>query len=191
MFNRNSMWRPLSTVVVVVLAMVLVDTEVLASEAYPDRPVKLIVAYPSGGGTDTLARQVGLELGKELGQPVIIINRAGASGTIGTMAAARAAPDGYTLVLATSSTIIMPMLNRQIAFNVDRDFTPVALLTESPFLLVVPAKAGIRSLPDLKEYSAKHKGSINYASTGIGSTQHLATEYFKARQGGDWQHVPY
>ncbi|UHL65259.1 tripartite tricarboxylate transporter substrate binding protein [Paralcaligenes sp. KSB-10] len=158
---------------------------------YPDKSIRMIVAYPPGGGTDILARLVGAELGRELGQSIIVINRGGASGAIGTLAAARSDPDGYTILLATSNVTITPAIDKTAKFSVTRDFKAVTLLTESPFALVATPSLKIKTLQDLVELSRKNRGSINYASTGVGSPQQLATELFKKRTGLDWLHVPY
>ncbi|OWT57638.1 Bug family tripartite tricarboxylate transporter substrate binding protein [Candidimonas nitroreducens] len=162
-----------------------------AAAQYPDRAIKMIVAFPPGGGTDMLARLVGAELGRELGQSIVILNRGGAAGSIGTLAAARADPDGYTILLATSNVTITPAVDKSAKFSALRDFKPVTLLTESPFALVVSPALKIKTLPALVAYSAKHKGSINFASTGVGSLQQLTTELFKQQNGLDWMHVPY
>ncbi|MVW73153.1 tripartite tricarboxylate transporter substrate binding protein [Bordetella sp. 15P40C-2] len=161
-----------------------------ASNDYPNKPIRMIVAYPPGGGTDALARLVGAELSKSLGQSVIVVNRAGASGAIGTQAAARAEPDGYTLLMATSNVTITPAIDATSLFQVS-DFQPVTLLTESPFALVASKTLPVKSVSELIAYTKQHPKSINYASTGVGSPQHLTTESFKQREGLDWLHVPY
>lgn len=158
---------------------------------YPDKPIKMIVAYPPGGGTDLLARLVSAELSRELGQSVIVFNRAGASGAIGTLAAARSDPDGYTILLATSNVTITPAIDKNAKFAVSRDFKPVTLLTESPFALVASPSLKVRTLQELVRLSKTRKGFINYASTGVGSPQQLTTELLKKRAGLDWMHVPY
>jgi len=162
-----------------------------AAAPYPARPVEIIVAYPPGGGTDILARLVSEQLSRALGQPVLVVNRGGASGAIGTEAAARARPDGYTLLMATSNVTISPAIDPGIRFDPTRDFVPVALLSESPFVLAANAKLPVRSFAELAEYSRRHGGEINYASTGPGSPQHLSTELLCRLAGLQWVHIPY
>lgn len=172
------------------LALVFTMAHAHAESTYPERPIRMIVAYPPGGGTDSLARLVGAELGKKLGQSVVIINRGGASGAIGTQAAARAEPDGYTILMGTSNVTITPAIDGQSLFAVS-DFEPITLLTESPFVLVTSPTLNIKTVSGLIEYSKRNRKSINYASTGVGSPHHLTTESFKKRFDMDWLHVPY
>jgi tripartite-type tricarboxylate transporter receptor subunit TctC len=159
--------------------------------SYPSKPIQMIVAYPPGGGTDILARVVGAELSKALGQPIVVINRGGASGAIGTEAVARAAPDGYTLLMATANVTITPAVDARTRFHPTKDFVPVTLLSESPFVLVATSTLQAKSFNELLAYSKAHPGAINYASTGVGSPQQLATELLKKKAGLDWTHVPY
>lgn len=172
------------------LALASTSTLAQAERDYPDKPIRMIVAYPPGGGTDSLARLVGAELGKELGQSVVVVNRGGASGAIGTQAAARADPDGYTVLMATSNVTITPAIDAKSIFAVS-DFEPVALLTESPFALVASPSLNVKTVPELIEHTRNSAKSVNYASTGVGSPQHLTTESFINRFALDWLHVPY
>lgn len=160
------------------------------ADEYPTRPVQLVVAYPAGGGTDTLARLVSVELGKLLGQPVLVVNRPGASGAIGTASVARAAADGYTLLLDTGNITLRPAIEPATSFA-PKDFAPVALLTESPVALAVNASVPVNSVKELIAYSRANAGKINYASTGLGSPQNLVAELMKAQLGLDWVQVPY
>lgn len=171
-------------------AAVVAPSLVLAQDAYPTRPVQLVVAYPAGGGTDTLARLVAQEAAKELGQPVVIVNRPGASGLIGTNAVARAQPDGYTLLLDTGNATLRPAIEPGTPFK-PRDFQPVALLTESPVALAVHADLPAQSVAELLAYSRAHPGQINYASTGQGSPQHLVSELLARQARLQWVQVPY
>lgn len=163
---------------------------VAAQQDYPDKPIQLVVAYPPGGGTDTLARIIAEGLGKEVGQPVIVVNRAGASGLIGTGQVTRAAPDGYTLLLDTGNTTLRPAIEPGTPFK-PADFTPICLLTESPVALAASSSLPVNSLAELIAYSRKHAGQVNYASTGPGSPQNLVSELLKVRAGLDWVQVPY
>ncbi len=162
------------------------------SGTYPSKPIRLIVAFPPGGSTDIIARLVGQRLSERLGQQVIIDNRGGAGGTIGTEIAARANPDGYTLTMGTTSThVIAPAAYSRINYDPIRDFVPITLVASTPYLLVLNpgVKAG-----SLKEFVALVKsapGKWNYASAGAGSTTHLAMEMLKSAAGIDLTHVPY
>lgn len=184
---KSRFWTPSA---LCALAMVAAIAPAHATTEYPNKPIRMIVAYPPGGGTDALARLVGAELSKELGQSVVVINRGGASGAIGTQAAARADPDGYTVLMATSNVTITPAIDAKPLFAVS-DFEPVTLLTESPFALVVSPSLKVKTVAELIEHSKKNKKTVNYASTGVGSPQHLTTESFKQRHNMDWLHVPY
>lgn len=163
-----------------------------ALAAYPERPIRLIVAFPPGGSTDIIARLVGQKLSERLGQQVVVDNRGGAGGTIGTELAARANPDGYTLTMGTTSThVIAPAAYPNVKYDPVRDFQPITLVASTPYLLVlhpgVPAKT-------LKEFIALVKsqpGKLNYASAGTGSTTHIAMEMLKLAAGMDIVHVPY
>ena len=161
-----------------------------AQADYPNKPVQIVVAYPAGGGTDTLARIVATELSKTLGQSFVVVNKAGAAGMIGTMAVARALPDGYTLLLDTGNVTLRPAIEPDTPFK-SSDFAPVALLTESPVTLAVNAAMPVATLAELIAYSKANPGKINYASTGPGSPQNLVSELLKTKAGLDWQEVPY
>ncbi|WP_077001700.1 tripartite tricarboxylate transporter substrate binding protein [Variovorax sp. KK3] len=157
---------------------------------YPARPVQVVVAYPAGGGTDTLARLITNELTKDLGQSFVVVNRPGASGLIGTSSVARAAPDGYTLLLDTGNVTLRPAIEPSTPFR-PKDFAPIALLTESPVALAVNADLPVNSVPELIAYSRANPGKVNYASTGPGSPQNLVGELMKKQAGVDWVQVPY
>ncbi len=161
-----------------------------AQQDYPKKPIQLVVAYPPGGGTDTLARLIAEELGKELGQPVIVVNRPGAAGLIGTGQVARAAADGYTLLLDTGNSTLRPAIEPATPFQ-PSDFTPICLLTESPVALAVSSALPVNNLAELVAYSRQHPGQVNYASTGPGSPQNLVSELMKVKAGLDWVEVPY
>lgn len=163
----------------------------VAQDAYPSKPIQMIVAYPPGGGTDILARLVAGELGKALGQSVVVVNKGGASGAIGTEIAARATPDGYTLLLATANVTINPAVDPKTRVDPLRDLAPVTLLSESPFVLVAAPSVPARTLAELVKHTKAHPDTINFASTGNGSPQQLTTEWLKKVAGLDWLHVPY
>lgn len=162
----------------------------IAQNEYPNRPVQVVVAYPAGGGTDTLARIITTQLAKEFGQSFLVVNRPGASGLIGTGAVARAAPDGYTLLLDTGNATLRPAIEPSTPFQ-PKDFAPVALLTESPVALAVNASLQVNSIAELVAYSRANPGKVNYASTGPGSPQNLVSELMMKQVGVDWVQVPY
>ncbi|MDW5442264.1 tripartite tricarboxylate transporter substrate binding protein [Polaromonas sp. SM01] len=162
------------------------------AQAYPNKPIRLIVPFPAGGATDILARALSQKLGEKIGQPVVVDNRPGAGGTIGADAAAKAAPDGYTLLLATSSThSIGPAINPKIPYNVETDFTPIAYVASSPNVVLVPNSSPSKSMQEFIAYARKNPGRLNYASSGNGTIVNLTTEYFKAESGTFILHIPY
>jgi tripartite-type tricarboxylate transporter receptor subunit TctC len=162
------------------------------AQSYPARPVRIIVPFAAGGGTDIVARTVGAKLGEGLGQTVIVDNRAGAAGTIGTELAAKSAPDGYTLLMGSNGPLaIGPGLHAKLPYDPLRDFAPVALITTMPFLMVVHPSLPVRSVKALVALAKARPGQLNYASPGSGSSTHLAMELFKSMAGVDIVHVPY
>lgn len=161
---------------------------------YPDRPVHVIVAFPPGGGTDGAARLVNDKVAAALGQPLVIENRAGAGGLIGAQAAARSVPDGYTLFFGTGAELmISPITRKNAPYDVLRDFTPISEVGSVSFVLVVPATSPINSVKELIERSktGTRAGGLNFSSFGVGSTNHLIGEMFKAATGVQATHVAY
>lgn len=162
------------------------------AQGYPARPIRMIVPFPAGGATDILARALSQKLGEKIGQTVVVDNRPGAGGTIGADAAARAAADGYTLLLATSSThAIGPAINPKIPYNAETDFTPVAYVASSPNIVLVPNSSPAKTMREFIDYARKNPGRLNYASSGNGTIVHLTTEYFKAQSASFILHIPY
>ena len=152
----------------------------------------MIVPFPAGGATDILARALSQKLGEKLGQTVVIENRPGAGGTIGADAASKAAPDGYTLLLATSSThSIGPAINPKIPYNAEADFTPIAYVASSPNVVLVPNTSPSTTMSEFIAHARKNPGRLNYASSGNGTIVHLTTEFFKAQSGTFILHIPY
>jgi tripartite-type tricarboxylate transporter receptor subunit TctC len=159
---------------------------------YPVKPIRLIMPYSPGGSGDFLARLVGSKLTEVWGQPVVVENKAGASGMIGTELVAKAPPDGYTLLLATDIQFaINPVLYPKISYDPDKGFEPITLAAFIEFVLVVPASLQVNSLAELVARAKANPGKLSYASTGTGSTHHLAAEMFKSRAAIDMNHVPY
>ena len=164
----------------------------LAQDVYPSKAVRIIVPYPAGGPADLLPRVVGEKLSQKWRQPVIVENKPGASGNIGMAEGARAAPDGYTLVLApTGNLTVNPALFPNLPFDVARDFTPVTLLGESPNVLVVHPSVPVKSFGELLSYAKANPDKLNFASPGEGSGAHLAGELLKMQAGIKATHVPY
>ncbi len=164
----------------------------LAAQTYPTKPVRLLVPFPPGGATDILSRALSQELGKKLGQAIVVENRPGAGGTIGALAGAQAAPDGYTLLLTTSSThSIGPALNPKIPYNAEADFTPIVYVASSPQVILVPLSSPARTVQEFIDHARKNPGRLNYASSGNGTISNLSTENFKAMTGTFMVHIPY
>ncbi|MGO4412415.1 Tripartite-type tricarboxylate transporter, receptor component TctC [Cupriavidus sp. OV038] len=171
----------------------LLAAPALAQQGYPDKPIRLIVPFPAGGPTDTAARIIGQKMGESLKQTVVIDNRPGASGTIGAEAVAKAAPDGYTLLMLATPTLLAPHLIPRKSYDLFKDLTPVGAAYELPIVMVVNPQS-MPDVTDLQQYIAKVKakpGEFNYTSAGNGSFGHLSTELLKNLGHFDVQHVPY
>ena len=162
-----------------------------AADAFPTKPVRLIVPYAAGGGTDLLARVVGHKLSTVWGQQVVIDNRVGAGGRVATELTVRAAPDGYTLLLVSAAHAINAGMYHDLPYDSITDVTPIGLWTTAPYVLVVNAKRPIASIPQLIEAAKRAPGRLTYSSSGNGSGPHLAGELFKMLAGIDMVHVPY
>jgi tripartite-type tricarboxylate transporter receptor subunit TctC len=158
---------------------------------YPERQIAMIVCFPAGGGTDIAARLINTPLGEALGKPVIIENRGGAGGSIATAAVARAAPDGYTLLVCSSAFVVNPSLYANVTYDPLRDFAPVTVLGASPNAFVVPVQSEIKALPELIAKAKANPGKLNWTSPGAGTTPHLAGEVLKLRAGLAMQHIPF
>jgi len=183
--------RAVSTVIrAVALSLALATTGALAQD-YPTRPIHMIVPYPPGGGTDIVARVITEPLGQALGQPIVIDNRGGAAGNVGTEAAARATPDGYTMLFTLSSHTINPKLYAKLPFDVEKDFAAVSLAAYIPQIVVVNPNLPVNTMQELVAYAKANPGKLNYASVGIGSPGHIAGELLKLKTGINMVHVPY
>ena len=163
-----------------------------AAQTYPTKPIRLVVPFPPAGTTDILAREVGQRLSEVLGQPVVIDNRPGAAGNIGSDLVAKAAPDGYTLLMCTvSSHAINPGLYSKLPYDHIKDFAPIALVARVPNVLEVTPSLPVKTVADLIKLAKEKPGQINFASSGSGTSIHLSGELFKTMAGVDMVHVPY
>ncbi|VTU19733.1 Bug family tripartite tricarboxylate transporter substrate binding protein [Variovorax sp. PBL-E5] len=158
---------------------------------YPSKPIRLVVAYPPGGPLDILARVLAEPLGTALGQPLIIENRAGAGGVIGSDFVAKAQPDGYTILLGSTPLAIQETLYRKLPYSATRDLTPIANLAEGPQVLVVGSAVPVKTVQELIDYGRAQHGKLNYASPSAGGTNHLAAELLKMRGGFEATHIAY
>ena len=162
------------------------------AEGYPSRPIRLVVPFPAGGATDIFARALSQKVGDRLGQPIVVDNKPGAGGAIGSDQAAKAQPDGYTLLLATTSThSIGPLLTAKLPYDAVRDFTPIAHVGDAPSIMLVPNSSPAKTVKEWVEHARKNPGKLNYASSGNGTVVHLTAEYFKAQAGLFLVHIPY
>lgn len=163
-----------------------------SAQGWPERPIRLVVPFPPGSSPDLIARTVAEPLAAALGQAVVVENRPGAGGNIGTAQVARAQPDGHTFVFTIQGPLVTaPMLSRSLGYDPQRDLVPVTLVATSPNVLVVSPALGANTLAEFVRYAKARSGQLNYGSVGNGSASHLAMELFKTRAGVDLVHVPY
>ena len=175
-----------------VAAVVLVTWGGVHAQNYPTKPVRLIVPFPAGGATDLFARTLSQKLGEKLGASLVVENRPGAGGTLGSDLAAKASPDGYTLLLSTSSThSIGPNLNPRMPYDAVRDFTPISQVGNAPSIMLVPNSSPAKTVKEWIEYAKKNPGRLNYASSGNGTIVQLSAELFKAQADVFVVHIPY
>ena len=162
-----------------------------SASAWPSRPVTFIVPYPPGGGTDVIARIIQEPLSRQLGQPIVIENRGGAGGSLGTAVAARATPDGHTMLFTLSSHSINPVIYQKLPFDTERDFRPVSMVASLPQLFAVHPDTPYKTFGELVSHVRSNPGKIDYASVGIGSPSHIAGELLKMRLPAYMVHIPY
>ncbi|WPH23564.1 Bug family tripartite tricarboxylate transporter substrate binding protein [Variovorax paradoxus] len=173
-------------------ATLLAPGGVFAQASYPSRPIRLIVPFPAGGGTDLIAREVANKVATSNGWSIVIDNKPGSGGNLGVDAAAKAAPDGYTLVLGqTSNLAINPTLYARLPYNPEKDLTPIGLVASAPLVLVVAADSPYKTLADVVTAAKARPEALNYASSGSGTVAHLATELFQKTADIRFTHVPY
>jgi tripartite-type tricarboxylate transporter receptor subunit TctC len=184
-FLRRLLW---SAAAAVALAVV---TAAPCAAQYPDKPIRLLLPFPAGGTVDLVARLVTAQMAEELGRPFVIENKAGAGGVIATDATAKAAPDGYTLLLTTPNHTINAALNPKLPYDTERDIVPISIVAEVPELLVSHPAAPFRSFAGFVDYARKNPGKLNYASAGNGTLPHLTMELLLRRTGIEVAHIPY
>jgi tripartite-type tricarboxylate transporter receptor subunit TctC len=171
------------------LGFALLECGAVHAQAYPQKPIRLVIPLAPGGGNDTLGRYIAKQITEGLGQPIIVENRPGGGGLVGGEFAARAAPDGYTLVFSGSGLLVVTLAYAKL--DMRKDFTPVALVGEYASLLVVHPSLPVKSVADLIRFAKARPGQLNYGSAGTGSAGHLVMEMFRSRAGIDMVHVPY
>ena len=173
------------------LASLLVLALPAHAQSYPSRPIRIVVPFGPGGFTDVVARILQKELGASIGQPIIVENKPGAGSTIGTSEVAKAKPDGYTLVMISTTHVITPHLYKEMPYDPIRDFTPVMKLGEGPYVLVTHTSLPVKNVAELIALAKAEPGKIDYASSGNGSSQHLVGALFVTMAGAPMNHVPY
>ena len=173
------------------VAALLLTVGLAHAQDYPSKPIRMIVPYPPGGGTDVVARIVNEKLSQELGQAIVIDNKGGAGGSVGTEIASKAAPDGYTILLTLSSHTINPKLFPKLGYDVERDFIPISLAASIPQILVANPAVPASNMQELLAWMKANPGKVNYASVGVGSPAHIAGELLKLKSGVQMTHVPY
>jgi tripartite-type tricarboxylate transporter receptor subunit TctC len=187
-----STFRKITTLILTVIAACILAPPTIAQDRYPSKPIRLVVPFPAGGSTDIIGRLVAQKLSERLGQSVVVENRGGAGGTIGTENAAKSPPDGYTLLLSTTSTLaVAPSAYSKLPYDPVRDFAPISLVAITPYLLVVNNNVKANTLAELVALAKSEPGKLNYASAGNGTTTHLAMEMLKDAAGIDVVHVPF
>jgi tripartite-type tricarboxylate transporter receptor subunit TctC len=181
--------NPLQLLMIAALSVTVAHA---AEHVYPDRPVRMVVPFPPGGANDIVARQIGQRLNMRWGKPVVIDNRAGAGGNIGTEIGSRANPDGYTLLIGSTSTLASNMsLYEKLPFDVVRDFAPISLIVTAPNILCITASLPAKNLAELIKLAKSTPQKFNFSSFGEGSSSHLIGEMFKRQAGIEMVHVPY
>jgi tripartite-type tricarboxylate transporter receptor subunit TctC len=161
------------------------------AQNYPSKPIRLIVPFPPGGSNDIVGRMIAAQLGERLGQSVVVDNRGGAGGTIGTDMAAKAAPDGYTLLLISVAHAFNPAMYKKLPYDPEKSFAPIGLVAAGPVALMVHPSVPATSVKELIALAKAKPGELNYATAGVGSFQHLASELFKLQTGVNIVHIPY
>ena len=176
---------------VLAMALAALSGPASAQQSWPTKPIRIIVPFPAGQASDTIARVVGERMSKSLGQPVIVENVPGAGGNIGSDRGAKADPDGYTLTMATAALPISALVYKKLPFNALKDFAPITQMTITPLVLITAPGTPANSVKELVDYAKKNPGKVTFASSGAGTSHHLSGELFKSLAGIDILHVPY
>src|SRR5262245_16988704 len=186
------MVRPISVLAGALALFALSFVSGASAQPWPSKPVTIVAPFQAGGGVDLLARRIAAELQEKLGQPFVVDNRAGANGNIGAANVAKAAPDGYTLLIATPGIAVQnKFVYKTMPFDADRDFAPIVLIAKAPQLVVVNPKLPIKTMAELIAYAKANPGKLNFGSTGNGSQGHVTLELLKKLTGTQITHVPY
>jgi tripartite-type tricarboxylate transporter receptor subunit TctC len=181
----------LKRLILAIILAVMFSRGAAWTQDYPARPITAVVPFSAGSASDVIARLVLEKMAVSMGRPFVVDNRPAAGGNVGTQAVARAAPDGYTIVMTTSGPLVVnPILNSNLGYDPERDLQPIALYASLPNVVVVSAKLPVHSLTELADYARKNPG-VPYSSVGIGSSQHLAGAYFEQIAAAQMTHVPY
>ena len=183
--------HPASRIVVVTAACSIGGAFAADPAAYPTQQIRIICPFPAGGGTDLTSRLLGEHLNKSLGQPIVVDNRTGASGMIGTGAVAKAAPDGYTLLVASGEMAVNPHMYKPMAYDIEKDLQPITLLVKVPNVLAVHADVPAKNVEELIAYAKQQPGKLTFSSSGVGNPQQLNGELFNKMAGVKILHVPY
>src|SRR4051812_2739207 len=183
--------RAMRTLLALLASIALAAPGLAAAQAFPSKPIRIVVTYPAGGGADLMARLVAPKMSEVLGQPVVVENKPGASGQIAAGEVARAAPDGHTLMLDAMSYAVNPSLYPKLPYDPAKAFTPVSVLVLFPNVMVVTPSFAAKDVKDVVAVAKAKPGSIAFASSGNGSAQHLSGELFRQKAGVDVTHVPY
>lgn len=181
----------LANLVVALSSALSIGNANAASVKYPDKPIRLVVPFAAGGNTDIFARIIGSRVTEKFGQQVVVDNRGGAGATIGTAVVARAAPDGYTLLMVSGSHVVNPHIHKSLPYDTLKDFDPITLVVDVPSLLVANPSVPVKTVPDLINLAKASPGKLNYASSGNGTFAHLAFELFNNLAGVKIQHIAY
>lgn len=180
-----------STLAAAAVTLIVVLPGAVCAQAFPSRPVRVVVPFAPGGGTDIIARQFAARLTESLGQPVAVDNRAGAGGNVGAEIAAKSPPDGHTIMLSTNSLAVNVTLYSKLGYSLLNDFQPVAFLASAPLVLTTHPLVPAKSVKELVALSKKRRGGLNFGSNGTGTTSHLSGELFKLSAGIELTHIPY
>jgi tripartite-type tricarboxylate transporter receptor subunit TctC len=177
---------------VAVVALALASMQPAHAQSYPDKPIRIVIPFPAGGGPDLVARLIAPKLTEALGQPIVFDYRVGANGTIGNEFVARSAPDGYTLLMGAAGALtVAPHVYAKVQFDTFKDFEPIALVGTSPYIVALHPSVPASSVAELTAYAKANPGKLNYGSSGTGGLPHLAGELYERLAGVDLVHVPY